>query len=506
MVVFRHFASAQLLADERRLSLVFPVPGIHPGSEIRGVPCSEPRIQRASGSAVWSGELAGIAHGGLGDQRPRRIIAYAVAHGDRYWTCVKIVALGLNLAGIAILQRMFKGKVWLFLFAVSIYFASTPAVFYASLTTLTNETFAIVIIPALYFLIYRLLAPDLDSTSSLGSGNELHSTLFLRRRDALSVAIGVLAAIGWSVKIYYMAPAFGLAVGLVAAAAMRMIKIQTVLRCIVHLGAGFLATVALVVYFIMGWEKFTNLIAWTLKMLSHTDRYGAGEEGFIQSGNALHALENITRSTNGTLPAIMVATIAAVLFVCVIRRGDRAFIRRNLPFVFSVIVGIFINFTGLLKHYSPHYALVLCASLSCLLLVLIDEKFPRPLVGVAGALMLGALALNLYHYSVGHFADVQKVAAVQRDLQKIEAPSDFAGGEARLGLFQPGQGWRGANDRQYAGSPFVAKAVYGDATAVDVVPTSDRSAKDWNMFLLQEPFPNRVKPSQRSIGASSISP
>jgi hypothetical protein len=156
------------------------------------------------------------------------------------------------------------------------------------------------------------------------------------------------------------------------------------------------------------------------------------------------------------------------------------------------MVGIFINFTGLLKHYSPHYALVLCASLSCLLLVLINEKFPRPLVGVAGALLLGALTLNLYGYSVSHFANLQKVSAVQRDLQKIQA-LPIAPGEKRVwGYFSPVKAGVLPMIVQYAGSPFVAKAVYGDATAVDVVPTSDRSVSDWKyVFFPKNHFPTR---------------
>jgi hypothetical protein len=178
-----------------------------------------------------------------------------------------------------------------------------------------------------------------------------------------------------------------------------------------------------------------------------------------------------------------------------IRRNDREFIQRNVPFLCSIAIGIAINLIGLLKHYAPHYALALCASLPCVLLILVNEKLPRPLLGIASVLLLFGLVENVQSHARNQASDIQWEGGAKRYLKIIEG-LPIAPGQKRVWAYlSPVKAGVVPLIVAYAGSTFVRQAVYGGSDQVDVVPTTDRAAKDWKYVF----FPKSYFPTRESI-------
>lgn len=434
------------------------------------------------GVASWLAlRFASLGEGGS----PERI-SYVINHAEVYWTWAKFIALALNLAGIYVIHRMFRPSPLRFLVACGVYFAASPAVFSAGFVQLTNESFALVFITAFHLLARGLLTPAPGEFAPVAPWWD-------PRRDLRALCLGALAALGCSIKIYYLAPAVGLAAGLCAAALLGTHPWRVTMRTLVASALGFMLAGSFVVFKVIGPTAFNNWLQWNIGVISHTNRYGNGDAGFLDWSNVLDAMYNLARGTRDTFPVIFLALCALTLAVLVSSRRDDTARRGQWPFMIAVVTGLSMNLLGVLKHYSPHYALPVCAAFPCLLLALGGGKFPQRFVHAGAVAVPILLAINVYGYGsiVGGDRDVAE--AVARDAVAIEKLPIEPDQRRVWGYFSPTRAGVTPMIVSYAGSDFIRTVVKKAADPRDISPLDERDAVHWRYILLPKTyFPTRA--------------
>jgi hypothetical protein len=418
-------------------------------------------------------------------------IAYVVDHAEAFWLYAKAIALLLNLAGIYALQRVAGRNILLFWIAFLIYFAMIPKGIGSSLVQLTNESPTLLFVVTVYALVGRQY---FLSTAALSPQSV--ATRRITATDGLALLIGALAALGWSIKIYYLAPIVGLAFGLLVAGMLGSIPWSSVVRSAVAAAIGFGIAFAIIVTLTMGWSGLAEWARWNWSMLFHVDRYGTGASGFFDLGRMADAAAVLTTSTQLRFPIILAAvTLAALVFVAK-RAADPLWRANNLPLFLALALGLAINLLGLLKHYSPHYALPVCATLSCLVLFL--NQYPTPRGLPIYALLAAALAaLNLAAFASHHAGLLNAAHEVLEDEQQI-ARLPLAPGQKRVwGYYSAVKGGELPMIVAYSGSALAARTVFPAGQSSDTTPESDRSAEDWKYVV----FPKLYYPTRESIAS-----
>jgi hypothetical protein len=430
----------------------------------------------------------------LGIPTPGERMAYVVEHAEVFWLYAKTIALLLNLAGIYALQRGARRNTLLFWISFLVYFAMLPAVFHGSLVQLTNESFALLFIVAAYILAGRHYFVCMATAAPVSV-----ETRRLTTADGLGFAIGALGAVGWSIKIYYLAPIIGLASGLFVAGGIGSIPWGHVVRTTIAAAIGFIVFFSAIVTLTMGWSGVAAWARWNWSMLSHVSSYGSGASGFVDVGNVADAAAELMTSTGLRFPIIFAAiTLAALVFVT--RRGaDPLWRAKNLPLYIALALGLAINVLGLLKHYSPRYALPVCATLSCLVLLLNHDLTPRALK-ISAILATILAALNLVAFASGHATLLNVAHEILENEQQI-ARLPLAPGEKRVwGYYSAVKAGELPLIITFSGSSLASRSVFPAGQSRDTVPNSDPSAKDWKYIV----FPKPAFPTRASIAANYL--
>lgn len=433
-----------------------------------------------------------LATHGIDDSAER--IEYAIANAESFWLWAKIIALALTLAGIAVVQRMLAGRLAAFWIACGAYLSAIPAVYGTSLIQLTNESFALLYISLFYYLTFRLLTYREPHQTQ----HTLHSSRF--GADLLCFGLGALAVAGCTIKIYYVVPAFGMAIGLLVAIKVGALDGKSVLRAFGAFLVGVLVMGAIAIKFLMGWHAFLEWIDWNYAMVSHSGRYGSGESGFLKISDAVDAIRSLSTSTLGTFPVVLMSFAFAYLMIIKGNCRDKSWLRQNMPFAAAVGSGILISLIGVLKHYSPlshHYTLPLCASLSCLLLV--SSKINPKLVACGAIAMSVLLAVNLYSYLGIHRKNTQLAQAVTQDVDAILALPIQPDEKRVWGYYSPTKYGLAPMISQYAGSAFVTQVIRGNSSPNDITPIDDLAVNNWRYVM----FPKSYFPSQEDIRTKS---
>jgi hypothetical protein len=256
-----------------------------------------------------------------------------------------------------------------------------------------------------------------------------------------------------------------------------------------------LLTGFLIVFFILGWPAFTNWISWNWQMLSHSDRYGTGEKGFIKFRAVMSAIGELSFSTKGSLPAVFIAL--AIFTFTQIRKNikDRIWVNTYIPFSAVVLIGISINLLGLLKHYTSHYALPLCASLPCLLLIVDRRKLSRDYL-IAGVTLITALViLCLHNFSSIHTSSVQRADAAIRDVEVINSLPISKEKRRVWGYFSPSEGGVLPLIQSYAGSTLATQVLQEVIDPIDTSPIRETDLEKWKYVI----FPKKYFPTRESI-------
>ncbi|HEY1545754.1 MAG TPA: hypothetical protein VGG01_25405, partial [Xanthobacteraceae bacterium] len=165
---------------------------------------------------------------------------------------------------------------------------------------------------------------------------------------------------------------------------------------------------------------------------------------------------------------------------------------KNLPLFVALALGLTINAVGLLKHYSPRYALPVCATLSCLVLLLNHDLTPRALK-ISAILATILAALNLVAFASGHATLLNVAHEILEDEQQI-ARLPLAPGEKRVwGYYSAVKAGELPLIVTFSGSPLASRSVFPAGQSRDTVPNSDPSAEDWKYVVFPKPaFPTRA--------------
>jgi hypothetical protein len=274
------------------------------------------------------------------------------------------------------------------------------------------------------------------------------------------------------------------------------LKARAVFRGAVSFGLSFLLVSVLIV-FLVGGTSFLGWVSWNWGMLSHEGRYGTGSEGFIRIQSVLDALTTILQSTNGTL--ILIAGFLSVLCfaIAIVRTRAASWQRTDVPFLVMLFVGASISFVALIKHYAPHYALPLCATLPCVLLLIRADECGR-LMKVGIPLVSAAFLLNVYTYTETYLAEEQRASVLSRDVSAIEALPISAGEKRVWGYYIPAKASVARMIDQYAGSAFVHEVLNKNLSATDIVPNNEPAATNWRYVI----FPKKYFPTRESIATN----
>lgn len=439
------------------------------------------------GVASWlSLRLATLSVGGS----PERI-AYGLQHAEEYWMWAKVVALLLNLGGLLIMGLWFRQNQKLYVLAGGTYFAALPAVYHVALFQLSIESLALIYVMSVYALGYLALAPTHKGIAALDKSVLGPDGI----RDLCAAAIGVMTAMGCSMKIYYLAPTVGLICGALVAGWIGALSWLRVGRSAFWFLGGFVLAVLVVIHTILGWPVLHEWMSWNWQMLSHTGRYGTAAEGFISGAATWDALKNLSISTWGAFPALVVGTCTLSGLTLWRNRHEREWVASYLPFACAVLVAIAMNGAGLLKHYLPHYGIVIVAGLPCLVFVMAADRLSRrlPMLFCWGvALFLIATLLNV---ASTHSRQLTKSSAIMRDLSVIQAlPID--GGQRRVwAYFSPSKQGVAPIVAQYSGARLAPEAIGQAAEVIDTVPNQYPEAEHWRYLV----FPKTYYPTRDAI-------
>ncbi len=420
-------------------------------------------------------------------------IAYGIEHADEYWMWAKIMALCMNLAGFVIMGLLFGRDRKHYLIAAGTVVAALPAWYHVALFQLSIESLALVYVMGLFGLGYV----SLTSVGNLQAVVDNTAVGVDRLRDLCATAVGVVTAVGCSMKIYYMAPGIGACGGIVVAGWLGSLTWARVWRSLSLCAGGFVLTLMGVVQMTLDWSVFDEWLRWNWKMLSHAGRYGTASEGFLTVSSVWGAAKDLWLSTTGTFPILVAGSCALCGLSLWRRRHDHEWFASYFPFACAVFVAIMINGLGFLKHYSPmsqHYGVIIAASLPCLVFIFAADQAS----GRRSTLSLWAVALamvaTLLNVASVHRGQLSNSVAIMRDLQLIQSlPLDD--GERRVwAYFSPSKSGVIPLIAQYAGTRLVVEAT-GQARGADTVPDQYPEAARWRYLL----FPKSYYPTKEAV-------
>lgn len=441
------------------------------------------------GVASWlSLRLATISAQGSAER-----IAYGIEHADEFWMWAKILALCLNLAGFVIMGLLFGRNRKHCFIAAGMVLGALPAWYHVALFQLSIESLALAYVMSVFGLGYLTLAPP-DNLKVV-----LRELAFEtdRLRDVSAIAVGVMTAVGCSMKIYYMAPAVGVCCGIVVAGGLGSLSWARAGRSLLLCAGGFALALLGVVQTILDWSVFNEWLRWNWQMLSHAGRYGTAAEGFLSVSAVGEALQDLFRSTTGTFPLLVAGACALSGLSLWRHRHDRQWLSSYFPFTCAVLVAITINGLGFLKHYSPlsqHYGVIIAASLPCIVFILAADEASS----TSSTLSLWAVAVSLMAtlpaVAATHRVQMSNSVAVVRDLQLIQALPLNEGERRVWAYFSPTKLGVAPLIARYAGSQLVADTA-GEGAKADTVPDDYPEATHWRYLL----FPRAYYPTREAV-------
>jgi hypothetical protein len=419
-------------------------------------------------------------------------IIHAIQNAETFWLIATGFALFLNFIGIYILRTLFRASTLMTWLGVCVYFGVMTDAFFYGIVQLTAESFALPFIAGFYLIAFRFFNASDNSFSLAGRLNGL----FLTQRDVLAAAAGAAAAFGWSIKIYYLAPAIGLGVGCLMALYWRHITPRVFVRSAVAGTLGFAGVGALIVFSTMGAVGLSNWLGWNFSMLTHVDRYGSGPAGFVDLSALWTAWSDLAGGTRLRFPIAL--SVIAILSIGAAWRGmaDRSWRIKYAAYCVTVAVGLSINLLGTLKHYSPHYALPVLATLACLL-VIVGERAWRKVILATAVGATAMLAANIAAYAPWHFEEKRLAAAIVDDAARITSKPLEQGKMRVWAYFSPTKAGILPLIRGYAVSEFVTSAM-GPLFGSDVSPADARDAAVWKYVI----FSKNDFPTEAAIRAT----
>lgn len=414
----------------------------------------------------------GLRISALGGSSADRVISTLQAP-EGFWMAAKSLALVLNLAGLLAYRFLLRsGALWVL--ACLAYLAFLPAVLGSSLLELTVESFALPFIVASYALAFHFFE-GMDG----------------KREPSLVIAIGLgcLAAIGLSLKIYYLAPTVGVGVALAWAAITRSLPVASLVRVVLSAAASFAVVAYTLIIGTIGTSGAQLWLQWNLAMLGHSGRYGSGPSGFMDVPTAAGNLKAMVEASAGTFLLVILLLAAVVAAGSLWQKAPADSRRGGLHlFVIAVVAGASLNLVGVLKHFSPHYALPLCAALPCLLAIVDSSRLSYRLLGLALGCAAALFALNVGNYAAIHERRLSTAHEVQADIARIESMPVASAGPRVWGYLSASPAGIAPLLISYSGSEWIARTARQVLGEQNTIPRNLITSVKWGLVILPKTY------------------
>jgi len=425
-------------------------------------------------------------------------------NSDEFWTYSTFLGLLFVLCGLIALRKLYFPSSYLFLPASLTYLAAHPVVYTRSIGFLSDETFAlpfVVVYFAVAWKMFRAGGGGVGPEQGDGVRNLDERWMWrISRRDLLCLGLGTLTAIGWSIKTYYLAPAIGVMVAAVIALRIGAVPIRIAARSAGMMLGGFIVTVAILVRIFMGNRFFGHWVLWNWEILIHTDRYGEGAVGFANVHRVFGNIVDITRSSWGMFPLVVLLVTLGGGVVAWRMWRDEDWRKDRGPVAIALLVSVGLELIAGLKHYAPHYLIICVASMPVIAYLICMDPAGRKWFArfgwVSGVTFMVTLAAVIrVHDGTQKYAKV-----VQADVNRIESLA-VAPNERRFwAYFVPSRAQVAQFVGGYSNSDLVVEEVREFLGPADVTASVDRTSADWEYIV----FPKSYYPTKESIGTNYL--
>lgn len=462
-------------------------------SKLAGVPALNHAYQIHPGLpfAITSWIALCMASFPLSDSADR--IAYGIAHAEHFWMWAKAFALLLTFGGFWVVRLFFRNSTALYLLACGIYCSCLPVVFYGTLAQLSNESFSLLYVMSFQGLAYRILSAGGEGAYSPraapGTGIQV------RPHVLLSIGLGCMAAIGWSIKIYYLAPLIGTMFGVLAALGLGIMSGREFCRFAVLAASGFIASMLFWITTFLGWKCFENWLVWNWQMLTHIGHYGSGSGGFFSLPQLLESALALARDSHWAFPVFVCSLVLLTCLAAIQEKKNRTWINSYLPFAISVLVCIGINLTGLLKHYLQDYAICIVAALPCLVFIVSRARNGMRYLLPIFVIMPVFLFITIGNAATIHLGLLTGANAVIRDFAVIDRLPLGEDQRRVWAYFSATKAGMMPHISNYASSKLATEVIRRVMPSADVSPLSDLEVNNWRYIL----FPKEYYPTRESI-------
>ena len=267
-------------------------------------------------------------------------------------------------------------------------------------TSLSIETFALPLNVLFLWILLRLAASPKISTAD-------------------AVMAGLIAALGYLMKLPYLYVACGLAAACLTSAVIHRVGIVQGLKSATLIAASFVLCVAAVGYGVIGEEGLKALLIFHKKVLFHSGHYGTGEIGVLQASHAKAAFHSFFFYGSFAPWAALMFGSTCIVFALTGKRTGKASPSEVILGVGAGVAALFAAI-GVLKHFAEHYSAGVASTLPAAviaLFVLVNKVHP------SSSRRFGFLMVILLTFGVSHslyFAAKYKLTQVARRIDGLD--------------------------------------------------------------------------------------
>lgn len=261
-------------------------------------------------------------------------------------------------------------------------------------TSLSIETFALPLNVLFLWILLRLAASPKISTAN-------------------AVMAGLIAALGYLMKLPYLYVACGLAAACLTSAVIHRVGIVQGLKSATLIASSFVLCVAAVGYSVIGEAGLDALLIFHKNVLFHSGHYGNGEIGLLQASHAVAAFDSFLFYGSFAPWAALMFGSTCTVFALTGRRTGKASPSEVILGIGAGVAALFAAL-GVLKHFAEHYSAGVASTLPAVfivLLVLVKKVHP------SSSRRFGFLMAILLAFGVSHslyFAAKYKLNDVAR--------------------------------------------------------------------------------------------
>jgi len=346
----------------------------------------------------------------VGVDEIQQILQNVSTNPEPFWLAIRTAALILNIIGVIMVMNCpGNADTSARLAAAVVFFAVSIEPWDVAITKLGIESFALPYAALFYIVGY----------------SALHNKA---KAQFWWLAFGVVAGIGYTLKLHYIVFAVAGLVGLASASALGTYtwRLTVWLACLYI--AGFLILVAPTLLLFDHLEGTERLIQFHKTIILHTGAYGSGDPGVLSIDRAEFALNSLIEMRWFVVAAALM--VCGYIFLLRTAWRDLKWRKTELPFGIVIMTALILALGAVIKHFGSRYVIVPIAILPIALLYLSGQAGTvTGKIGLVAALI--ALPFTLLGFYQQQFASRAFAEAVARDVENIKL-KPLEAGEFRL--------------------------------------------------------------------------